>query len=40
MLEIFNKISENLPPQNAGTPCVPKPPPPVTPGLTQFDPFW
>lgn len=26
MLEIFNKISENLPPQNAGTPCVPHDP--------------
>lgn len=26
MLEIFNKISENLPPQNVGTPCVPHDP--------------
>ena len=26
MLEIVNKNSENLPPQNAGTPCVPHAP--------------
>lgn len=26
MLEIYNKISENLRPQNAGTPCVPETP--------------
>ena len=26
MLEIYNKNSENLTPQNAGTPCVPETP--------------